>query len=414
MPAFLSQSDLGRGDLRLILTNELGYRVDPYAVKWTVFTGAGIRVSGNRLPAIRAATGEYYAPWHACGGNGCHQVVWEYQNSPGCDPVSSTETFFIIDPGHFSCCATSCAPVSSNSGCTTFMIGSLLGRGDLPIYLKDGDGIPISAYSATWQVIDACGCAVTIERPGVQATVGEYYADWYVNALGGDYTIRWNIIETIDSPAQSFSLKFSIISPTATICSSNGMFGVPCDSDSVCLISRSSSLVPCFGQPSFSSCANTCSVPSTPMVCPVMPTNCCDFEIPRIVHLSEQNLPTGGGFTNQPAYNIPSRVRLITLYIRYRRNLAGGRASFKLLWGNGTEEAQSTLIDSAFSDVSATSSQNMFLNVYNGPSPSDDSFITFSVETVVPGGSKTVRLLASELGQPMMPGIVEITLTAST
>lgn len=414
MPAFLSQSNLSRGDLSLILTNDLGYRVDPYSVKWTVFTNTGIRVSGNRLPAIRAGTGEYYAPWGICAKGGCHQITWEYQIEPGCEVIQHSESFFVIDRNRFCCSSAACSAVAPSAGCTTFMLGSLLGRGDLSIFLKDGDGIPLNAYSVTWQIVDMCGCVVTPERAGVQATVGEYYADWYVNVLGGDYTIRWKVIETIDSPAQSFSQSISIISPTTSICSSVGIFGVPCDADSVCLVSYSLSLVPCYGHPSFSNCGTPCSIAPSSMVCPVMPTNCCDFEIPRIVHLAEQNLPAGGAFTNQPAYSIPSRIRTVTFYIKYRRNSAGGRGSFKLLWGNGTEEAQSTLIDEAFTDINATSSQSMFLNVYNGPTPSNNDFITFSIETVVPGGSKTVRLLASELGVPMDPGVIEITLTAST
>ena len=92
----------------------------------------------------------------------------------------------------------------------------------------------------------------------------------------------------------------------------------------------------------------------------------------------------------------------------------GGRAALKLLWGNGVEEVQSTMVDEGFVDVNDTSFQNMLLSVYNGPAPIDDSFVLFQIEAVVPGGAKTVRLLAAEAGNPGSPGVAEITLTAST
>jgi hypothetical protein len=361
MSVYQSQSDLSRGDLRLFLTNAQGYKVDPFSVKWTVFSEDGRRVSGNRLPAVRKGTGDYYAPWHACVKSGCHTIVWDYQLQPGCGVQQFSESFFVLSSTQFSCCASSACSSSPNADCMTFMSGSVLGRGDLALYLKDSDGIPINAYSVTWQIFNSSGCPVSAEINAIQVTLGEYYADWFVNVGGGDYYIRWKVLETQDTPAEAFDYRFSVISSCASICTSNTLCSYTCD--------------------------NPCPPPLFPTDGPPMAVNCCDFEIPRVVHLSEQLLPVGGAFTNQVVYNIPSRIRRISFYIRYRRNLPGGRGSLKLLWGNGVEEVTSTLINNDFTNTPDTSVQNMYLSVYNGPTPLDDSFIFFQVETIVPGGS---------------------------
>lgn len=389
MPVVTSQSDLENGVLRLFLTNDLGYRTDPFSVRWTVYDSNGNRVSGNKLTASRSGVGDYYAPWRVCSGTGCHEIVWEYQNYPGDEVQYARQGFFVKSSSCFCCSSPGCESKSSGS-CSAFYIGSTLGRGDLSLYLKDGDGIPFDAYSVTWQIYNSTGCAISPVADAVQVTVGEYFANWFVNISSGEYTIKWKVIEEAGSPAQSFSQSLSIL----------------CSSTSVSY------------SPEYSYCESVDPCPPYQIINP-SDGNChmalnCDFEIPRVIHLSSQNLPVGGAFTNQAQYIIPSRIRLVTFYIKYRRSAPGGYASFKLLWGNGTEEAQSTLINGNFANNGQDSQQNMYMNVYNGPAPLTDDFITFSIETIVPGGSKTVRLLSSEVGLPMNPGIVEITLTAST
>lgn len=394
MPVIVSQSDLGKGDLRLIITNDLGYKTDPFYVKWTIFDINDNRISGNKLPAIKSGVGNYYAPWFACAKKGCHKIIWEYKLFPTCEPTYLQQDFYIQSADNFSCSCSPCTDSSNTSKCSAFPIGTQLGRGDLSIYLKDGDGIPLSAHAVTWQIYNSNGCQITALKDAVQVVTGEYFADFFVNVGAGEYYIQWKVLETSDSPAEVFTYNFTVLCSSINVCiyAPQEIF--------YCCGSAANQIPYCF--------STTLPQDNSSML------QCCDFEIPRVIHLSEQNLPVGGAFTNQPKYLIPSKIRLITFYIRYRRNGTGGFASLKLLWGNGVEEAQSTLINGDFINNSQNSLQNMYMNVYNGPVPLTDDFITFSIETVVPGGSKTARLLASESGLPMQPGIIEITLTAST
>lgn len=148
-----------------------------------------------------------------------------------------------------------------------------------------------------------------------------------------------------------------------------------------------------------------------------MPTTskCCDYEIPRQIHLPQQVLPINGAFTNQVGFPIPTGVRNISFYISYTRGAPGGYAAFKLMWSNGTEEIQETILDLDINDVNtANISQNLYLQNLNGPEPVDDNTISFVVHTKDPGGSTFVRLLAAEKGNVAFPGTIQISLTAST
>lgn len=420
MPAFLARSNLSRGDLRLYLTNDLGYAQDGYNVRWSIFSKDGIPASGTKIPAIKAAVGEYYAPWCSKTTNGCYDITWEFQESPGTAVEQITESFFIIEPSSYQCCPNFiCGSQSTDPGCSTFFVGSLLGRGDLPLFLTNSDGVPTNAFAVHWQIFDCRGCAV-VERTEATSgpNMGEYYASWFVNVLGGDFTIKWDWIEEADSPLSTKSMRFAVISPTALFYSRNGVcFSLAANPCSPCLIPYTGSSSCC---PSSAVIPHSYSVPCSysPVPSPAscsMSDRCCPFEIPRVVHLITQNLPAGGAYTNQPAYEIPSQIRKITFYISYTRGVANGRAKFRLLWGNGTEETQSTLLSHDFDEYSsAISNQDMYLQDMNGPIPDGPNPISFSIETTVPGGAKTVRLLASESGMQGAPGIISITLTASS
>ena len=86
----------------------------------------------------------------------------------------------------------------------------------------------------------------------------------------------------------------------------------------------------------------------------------------------------------------------------------------RLLWGNGQEESQETLVDSDISISGETSIQSMFLQELDGPTPSNNDPLNFVLETTVPGGARTVRLVAAEKGETGIPGTLIITLTAAT
>lgn len=421
MVAFLARSDLSRGDLRLFLSNGEGYSQDAFRVRWTVYSAVGAAVSGRGLSAIRSAVGEYYAPWKVKAVNGNYRIEWEVETDPGSSLETFTEKFFVIEPSAYQCCPTFvCDNGQPLPGGFAYLIGSQLGPGDLPLFLKNEDGFPFSAFAVFWTIFDSHGCPVTPRTVAVSAATGEYYAPWFVNALGGEYTIRWEFMQDADSPLEAAVMSFSVISPPAFICFANSscsFISSDCSFCSPCIVPFSFFSKSCGGgfAPTCGTPCSPCnfSVPSVPMA-PVT-SQCCDFEIARVVHLSTQFLMAGGAFTNQPVYQIPAKIRMITFYISYTRGAAGGYPALRLLWGNGTEETQSTLINSDFITLSSLrSQQEMFLEDLKGPVPDSNDIIGFTIETTVPGGATTVRLLAAEGGVIGAPGTIGITLTAAS
>lgn len=422
MAAFLSRTALSRGDLQLLLKNDFGHPQDGFDVRWTVYKDSGEAASGRRLTAVRAGTGEYYAPWGCGVDNGCYKIIWEYRDSPGGRARTACERFYVVAPSSFQCCAPDfvCPGADPVPGCSTFLCGQVLGPGDLPLYLRDDAGVPANAFAVFWTIQTSSGCPITrrlIASPAGPA--GEYYASWLVNAIGGDYVIKWEFMQDPDSPLESVCMGFSVISPPAIIMAMRGISGIfgsacctapaPQSGSSCCsviLLRNPSVLFPC--QPQTSSSAFQIAVP-------VVSQSCCDVEIARVVHLPTTNLPPGGSFTDQPAYQIPNQVHKIAFYISYARGAAGGFGVFRLLWGNGTEETQSTLINLDFVQINGQSSfQETFLNDLKSPAPQTDEPINFLIETTVPGGARTVRLIAAEGGVIGAPGTVAITLTASS
>lgn len=424
MAAFLTRSNLSRNDIRLFLTNENGYMQDAASVRWTLYDKSGVKVSGKSLPAIKRSVGMYYAPLFADVPNGNYSVKWEIQpdfNSPIYERV---EQVFVVDPSSY------CPNGSINSqaipipGRFTYLSGSVLGPGDLPLYLRDQNGFLRDAYAVFWTIFspvyDTCqpcclglspwlrpDCQqfpVTPKTTAIHLGLGEYYASYFVCLSSGDYKITWEYQEAVDSPFQSFSYEFSVINSASPIAVVEPICRYP--RQVACSLG---SFVPSFA----GSCACLPSV-ALPVLMPMSQTNCCGFEISRVVHISPTTLPAGGAFTNQTTFGIPTLTRNITFYITYARGFSGGFPSFKLLWGNGTEESQEALIDLEFSLSSPSASQPMFLQFLDGPAPADNNPISYTLETSIPGGVKTVRLVASEKGVPGTPGTIGITLTASS
>jgi hypothetical protein len=128
-------------------------------------------------------------------------------------------------------------------------------------------------------------------------------------------------------------------------------------------------------------------------------------------------LPAGGNYTNQNKFPIPTCIKKITFYITYTRGGVDGYAVFRLLWGNGTEEIQETILDCDIKQEPGDTvhvGQDLFSQDLFGPAPMDDNPISFVLYACVPGGATTVRLLAAEKGAKLTPGTIGITLTAST
>ena len=421
MAAFLIHRGLSREDLKLKLSNRNGYPQDASSVRWTIYAKDGKQISGKSLPAIRRTCGEYYAPFQTDVPNGNYQITWEIQDD-FCDPIiKKSENFFVVDPSSY----TASGPIDQNavpaSNMGTYLSGTPLGPGDLPLFLKDCNGYPQDAYAVFWSILDAHGKTVGYKTYANRVSTGEYYAQWQVSVCSGSYKILWEFQETSFSPLQSIKMQFNVIYPTVPFamvmskqCSKQVSFEcyplpnlfipkvlIPtCETISYCGYGGGSSY---------------CPPPQYPAPAPAPSgDSCCSFEIPRTIHLEPNFLPPSSGFTSQLFYTIPKSIRKITFYVTYTRGSSGGFPALRLMWGNGVEETQETLIDSDITTSNQVSTQGMFLQELDGPVPPDGNPVSFILETTAPGGAKTVRLIACESGKPGTPGVLGITLTAST
>jgi hypothetical protein len=429
MAAFLVRSNLSRGDLRLFLSNSNGYAQDASKVTWTVYNRDGRQVSGHNLPAIRQKCGEYYAPWFTNVPNGSYKCIWEVTQEFGGPTVRLTDFVFVVDPSSYQCGTPLNKDAIPAPGQFTFLTGQALGPGDLPLYLKNNDGYPQNAYCVFYTILDCVGNHMGQRRHAKNAGVGIYWADYFVNLCSGNYTILWEWQTDLQTPLKSIRCPFSVVSPGAPysvvipIMCNSSLFLQNCQG----LVSRPILTRVLLAQ--CEPCAGGCATPSlryepcpsfippfpVPPPCPPpSPTNCCSaVEIPRTVHLLTQVLPPSGNWTNQPPYLIPDCIKKICFYITYSRGAPGGYALLRMLWGNGTDETQQTLIDLDFTAQQPNSFQNMYLQDLEGPIPQTSAPVNFMVEVSVPGGCTTVRLVASEGGVPGAPGSIGITLTAS-
>lgn len=419
MATFLTRSRLSKGDLRLYLTNQAGYSQDAVSVRWTIYSHDGRQVSGKELSAVKARVGEYYAAWAADVPNGNYRIVWKIQDEWSRPAYEKTEFFFVVDPSSYNNYGALSQSAVPQRGQWTYLSGTTLGRGDLPLFLTDENG-PADASSVMWTVLDVAGRAVTSRTVANRAALGEYYASWTANVASGEYEIVWEWQQDSDSPLQSQRMRFSVMVPGAPYA-----VIIPADSIQVLQIDtvpKSAYIIPQIGSSSAYQ-VSCCVQPSSPAASPapvVYPppvgsgSSSSAFEIPRAVHLANGVLPPGGALTNQPAYTIPQAVRSITFYVSYVRGAAGGYASLRLLWGDGSAEYSETLLDTTIVVDDPVANQNLHLQEFDGPVPTDGNPVNFLIEASIPGGARTARLIAAEKGTPSTPGTLGITLTAST
>lgn len=302
------------------------------------------------------------------------------------------------------------------SGCSTFTCGQVVGPGDMPLFLKDENGLPANAFAVFWSVVDGCGRTVVQRQAATAgASVGSYYASWTVGLLTGNYRIVWEWMDAADSPLAARVMNFSVVCQPAVFSMSCGtVCMIPATSDCGCSGVPAVS-APCSQLVVSTSCGSFACSSTGGSVAPVVIVNeCCDFEVARTPHLPQQVLPAGGLFTSQPQYQIPAQIRRIVFYITYRRGAPGGRPLLRLLLGNGTEEVQSTMLDADFAPSGPTAVQDLYLNDLRGPAPSTDDSVTFNLEVSVAGGIRTARLLLAETGMIGSPGTASISLTASS
>jgi hypothetical protein len=417
MSCFFTGSCLSEDGLTLKLTNDLGYSKDAAVVDWTIFSIDGEPISGLNLPASKSKTGEYYAPWQA-RKSGDFVIKWNYKEDFGGLTITKSQNFFIVDPNNY----VNGFVIGNGAprGGGAFLTGQVLGRGDLPLYIKDEDGLPADAFSVCWTILNVVGRAVSSKNIANRYSLGEYFASFFVNQSTGNYSILWEYQETSTSPITSVKQDFCVVNPLApcsfpvVICSCS-VVTTPC-APKPCppsFLEVFDCQIPIF-PPYLTTCASqTINTVPFPICRPVVSSQCCPFEIERVVHLAPQILPIGNIFTNQSQYVIPTGVRTIAFYITYTRGAVGGFTVLRLFWGNGVEEVQSTLIMENVNQITtALVSQDMFVDDFKGPVPTDNNSICFLLETTPPGGSKTVRLRAAE-GSSGTPGSISITLTAS-
>jgi len=421
MPSFLVRSNLARGDLRLYLTNEEGYAQDAASVRWTVFDPYGVRISGSNIPAIKAVVGEYYAPWFSDVRNGNYTIRWEIQETHASAPKFIEEKFFVVDPSSYP----SGYVLSSGiplPGEKTYLSGTNLGPNDLPLFLRNDDGVLTDALAVFWTILNVAGTAVTPRYAAPHIGLGAYYAPWYVNVSSGDYSVLWEFQQDSDSPMQSIKMGFSVINPSAPIvnqlvdasCGAPGFDNaiVICPVIQSVLVNCTSPTIAC-GVSITVSGGGGCGPAYIPSVCVPSTSYCTPVTIPRTIHLDYQPLPPSGNFTDQAPYQLPVGIKNITFYIRYARGAVGGQAGLQLFWSDGTQEYQETIVDLDVNGPTIMGQQGLYLQNLVSPIPTDDDPIDFVLYVSVPGGAKTTRLIANEIGVPGSPGSVGITLTAS-
>ena len=427
MPVILSQQELSRNGLKLNLTNDLGQEQDALSVAWTVYGSDGSLASGMSIPATKISPGHYYAPYITVKKLGTYTIVWEITEWPDFYTRTVSDTFYIIDQSAYSCNGFN-QSILPSEGSKTFISPVWLSQTDFVINFKNSDGFPQDPYAVYWTVLNSNGCPIYSKTAASQAGLGSYFAQFLIN-FSGDYSIKWEWQDTEDAPIRSKTENFTSISGSRfslyTISGCNPI--VVIGEDSYC--SYNSSLtngfnsIQCAG--SAPSCGFSC-VPATSACCsspavlpaqpPVSPmSQCCAFELPRTIHIPYGILPSSGIFTDQSTYQIGTGIRKITFYITYARGAAGGHAVLKLLWGNGFEEIQETVLDIDITGQTAsTQFQNLYLQDLNGPIPDDTNPINFVLYVTVPGGASRVRLIAAEQGSILFPGNLGITITAST
>ena len=429
MAAFLVRNNLSRGDLQLFLSNNNGYAQDAASVKWTVFSQDGSQVSGRSLPAIRQKVGQYYAPWFTDVPNGNYKVIWEVTQEFGGPTVNLTDFVFVVDPSDYQCGYPTNPRAVPVHGELTFLTGQALGPGDLALYLKNTDGLLQNAFVVFFTIYDVANNCIARRAAALNYGTGTYYAPWFVSLCSGNYIVEWEWQTDQCSPMKSARVGFSVVDMAAPysivvpiLCSSS-LFanGLGCGFTTKPILTRI--LVSQCDLGGGGSCGAyrqlPCQTFTPPQVFPPMPPrpinpDCCDIEIPRTIHLPYFTLPSTGSQTSQSKFCIPDGVKNVTFYITYARGAIGGFASLQLRWGNGIEESNETLIDHNVTLSEPSASQNLYLQTMNGPTPVSGLPITFILETTVPGGATTVRLLASEGGVPGAPGSCGITLTASS
>lgn len=227
MPSFLASSKVGKGELRLYLTNQNGYPQDAFDVRWTIYAIDGAQISGARLCAIKANTGEYYAPWEVVNNTGNYYIKWEWVEEFG-ESEFTSENFFVVNLASYGPSCSISPDGYPAPGKFTYLSGSLLGPGDLPLYIKNDDGFPVDPFAIYWTIYNAAGGMISSKTPATRVAVGEYYASWLVSVFSGDYAITWEWLEQSDSPLVAKTMRFSVVNVCSPYAPPPCIYTYPC------------------------------------------------------------------------------------------------------------------------------------------------------------------------------------------
>lgn len=411
MTYFDSSYDIKYEEISLYLTDDNSNYSDGYNVTYSVYDSDGRPVSGSNLIPIRKSTGVYYAPWWPYGRSGSFKIVWRYRETINGEFYSSNNYFYIYDKNNFKSGKFVNDNGVPNKLYKQFIRGYCSNEFDFPIYITDNSGTLTDPYMICYSVIDKNGRIFVPRTYASQSSVGSYYAKFSLDLPAGSYKILWEYAESCNEPSTSIIDYFDIISPSfyySDSCSGLGMtVYYSCCSNSIqfgnfnCLNYPSSIDDVCV-----SNCNKNCSPAST----------CCQGKyVPRIIHLANNTLPIAGQFTAQDSWSIPSGITKVTFYVTYKRSVPGGYPTFKLLWSNGTEETQETIINNSNATIdplNLVTGSNLYQ--INGPLPDTDDPVNFIYYFSIPGGVSKVRLIAAEKGFPASPGFIQISLTASS
>lgn len=184
-------------------------------MSWTVLRPDGTAASGRNVPALSSGVGRYYAQWSGAVAQGTYSVVWSVVDSPGAPAYERVQSFVVVDRANYpgSGAATITRGVTGAVG--VYLTGSSLGRGDLPLFLRNQDGFLTDAYAVYWSVSDPAGRRVVARSSASRASSGEYYAPWIVTSSTGEYVVRWEWLDAPASPLQARDLQASVVCPFA-------------------------------------------------------------------------------------------------------------------------------------------------------------------------------------------------------
>jgi hypothetical protein len=120
-------------------------------------------------------------------------------------------------------------------GPSIFKYGHVFQRGELPIYISDLSGNPVSPAIVTYTIFRyeagnpnpiQVGAA---DRTPVNAGIGEYYVSGVAGEFGqpGEWFVRWRYQADIDSPVTEDYYPFEVLdtSQLASSCGKTGKFG---------------------------------------------------------------------------------------------------------------------------------------------------------------------------------------------